>query len=62
MIECFLSFNPHNFGNFHPNEENKTSKSELGLIYSKQNIFKKAKIKAFVLLLIKCRLVLGTHS
>ena len=30
MVECILYFNSHNSGNFHPNEENKISKSKLG--------------------------------
>ena len=53
MVDCILSFNSHNSGNFRLIEKSKISKSNLGSRLSKAKSILEIKQKAFVLLLIK---------
>ena len=49
MVECILSFNSYNSGNFHSMEKNKISKSKLGFCLSKTKRILEIEQKAFVL-------------
>ena len=54
-----MSFNSHNFVNFHPSEKNKILKSKLGHPLSSTRNIPEIEQKAFVPLLIKRRKFLG---
>ena len=59
-LSALLSFNSHNSGNFHRNEKNEISKSNLGSPLSNTRNISEIKQKAFVLLLIKHTTFFGT--